>query len=263
MAIALSDVAVLAEAVMRGLVGAPRATAAAAAASTLRSSVALLRGVAAPSEVDDEVKERLAAIAPVVRMRVSAGASGERANIPGSKRKLRNAAEHHCFGDGPGTWRASPPLSRPRPRAADADTYKQDLDFQHLERRFELLERAQAPSPPAAAPGALSAGPDAAAGFLADATAQPLQPPRQGRPARRRCWPSEPTASAPRADAASTTGLATEGPSQPPLLSGDPPRALHDFLASGQIAARLADFLELANCAALVGASRSSAAPST
>ena len=106
MAIALSDVAVLAEAVMKGLVGASRASAAAAAASTLRTSVALLQGIAAPSEVDDELKERLAAITPVVRMRVSAGASGTRANIPGSKRKLRNAAEHRCFGDGPGAWRA-------------------------------------------------------------------------------------------------------------------------------------------------------------
>ena len=66
-------------------------------------------------------------------------------------------------------------------------------------------------------------------------------------------------------------GDAVPGHADPPRPAGDlpaaflptGPHALHDLLASGQLAARLADFLELATCAAFVGASRSSAAPSS
>ena len=100
------QLAMLAESVMRGVADAPRQTAAAVAAATLRVAAELLMGIAEPSAVEDEVKERMKCIRPVIRARVQAGADGERANVPGRHRRVRNQAEHHAFGTGPGQWRA-------------------------------------------------------------------------------------------------------------------------------------------------------------
>ena len=101
------------EAVMRGASVAPRHSVAAAAAACLRVAAELL-GVTVVDSVTKETSERMACIRPVVAAHVAAGARGERASITGQVRRGRNAASHHDFGAGPGTWRDS----RPRPGSA-------------------------------------------------------------------------------------------------------------------------------------------------
>ena len=114
----MDDLASIVEATMRGMQGASRASAAAAAAASVRVATELLLGQAEPSQVDEETKERVKAITPVVRQHVMAGSHDLRASIPGAARKLRNRASHHAFGAGPGAWKhelleaASRPTSR-------------------------------------------------------------------------------------------------------------------------------------------------------
>jgi len=105
MGLAGPDLSVIVEGVMRGVAGAPRHTVAAAAAAAIRVAAEVLRGDLEPSAVDVETKERLDDIKPQIRMHVAAGAAGLRANVPGSRRRVRNRAAHHGFGAGPGVWR--------------------------------------------------------------------------------------------------------------------------------------------------------------
>ncbi|CAK0825823.1 unnamed protein product [Prorocentrum cordatum] len=99
---------------MRGAAGGgQRAAVAAAAAACVRVAAEVLQGIAEPSDVQVETKERMKAIEPVIQKHVQAGGRGVRASIPGSGRKLRNQASHHRFGAGPGAWReAFPPTEQ-------------------------------------------------------------------------------------------------------------------------------------------------------
>ena len=92
---------------MRGVSGAQRQSVAAAAAAAVRVAAEVLQGLAEPTAVEAETKERLEEIKPLIKMRVAAGTEGCRANIPGARRKARNQAEHHEFGAGPGAWRCN------------------------------------------------------------------------------------------------------------------------------------------------------------
>ena len=106
--------------IMRGSSDCGQRTAvAAAAAACVRVSAEVLQGITEPSEEQVETSERMKAIQPIIRKRVQAGGRGERANIPGSCRKLRNKASHHGFGDGPGVWRSAGRDTREEVRHGD------------------------------------------------------------------------------------------------------------------------------------------------
>ena len=124
MGVAVDDLASIVEATMRGMQGASRASAAAAAAASVRVATELLLGQAEPSQVDEETKERVKAITPVVRQHVMAGSHDLRASIPGAARKLRNRASHHAFGAGPGAWKHEllEAASRPTSRSASGNS---------------------------------------------------------------------------------------------------------------------------------------------
>ena len=109
--------------------GATRHLAAAVAAALFRA--AALKSAGDP-EVEAEIVGRLAAIEPVIRLKVEAAVAGEVPNVPGGTKAWRNVAEHAGFGGGP---------------AALPTTEKEAKRSQRSGRRTKRTE-ALAPEPP-------------------------------------------------------------------------------------------------------------------
>ena len=129
------------EAVMRGASGSSRQNFAAAAAACLRVAADIF-GITAVNSLTQETKERMACIRPVVAAHVAAGARGERANIPGQARRVRNDAAHHSFGAGPGLWRESRMVVKPIHKATQTET-QTEIQVPQVENQDEMITRAQ------------------------------------------------------------------------------------------------------------------------